>query len=308
MRKNRATRGESQILPAKGAEGAEMLLVPLESFRHRGRMNHRAFLVFVALFVSVLVATVGLAEPVPGPGEPPRPKATLWIIGDSTVKNNQAGFKGWGDFIAPLLPPQVVEVKNHAIGGRSSRSFMTEGRWDEVQKQLQPGDIVLMQFGHNDNGPLDKGKARASIKGNGDQSQVVTMEATQQQETVHSYGWYLRHYIAGAKAKGALPVVLSLVPRNMWKEGKFNRATTDFTAWAQAAAAQGGANFLDLNARIADVYDQEGAEKVGKDYFTTADHTHTTPAGAQLNARCVVDGLKALPSGAALTASTAAKK
>jgi lysophospholipase L1-like esterase len=214
---------------------------------------------------------------------------TVWLMGDSTVHNTHAGLAGWGDHFS--LPG--LKIVNKAMGGRSSRTFMTEGRWKDIEGQLQPGDLVLMQFGHNDNGPMDTGRARASIKGNGDEQKEVTLEATGKKETVHSYGWYLRQYIAGAKAKGATPVVLSLVPRNIWKDGKVVRATNDYTSWAKAAAEQGGAQFFDLNAAIADKYEAKGKAKI-KEFFTEKDHTHTNADGAKLNAATVTEGLEQL--------------
>jgi lysophospholipase L1-like esterase len=113
-------------------------------------------------------------------------------------------------------------------------------------------------------------------------------------ETVHTYGWYLRRYINDAKAKGATPIVLSPVPRNMWTEGRVNLAAKDYGKWAAEAAAGAGALFIDLNGLVARRYEAAGEEKVLEAYFTAADHTHTTKAGAELNAAAVVEGIKAL--------------
>ena len=151
-----------------------------------------------------------------------------------------------------------------------------------------------MQFGHNDGGPLTDGRARASIKGNGEETKEVENPATGKKETVHTYGWYLRKYITDAKAKGATPIVLSLIPRNMWKVGKVNRAANDYGKWAAEAARMEGALFIDLNEIVARHYEEIGEAKVMELYFTPADHTHTTPAGAQLNAACVVEGIQQL--------------
>lgn len=220
---------------------------------------------------------------------------TLWIIGDSTVKNNTRGLQGWGDPIAAYFDTTKINIKNRALGGRSSRTFQTEGLWDKVLSEMKSGDFVLIQFGHNDNGPLNTGRARASLHNNSDDTQEVVMEATGKTEVVYSYGWYLRKYIADAKAKGATPIILSLVPRNMWdSDGKtVNRATNDYTLWASQAAKQGGADFVDLNDIIADHYEALGQEKVKTEFFLE-DHTHTTPAGAKLNALSVVEGLERL--------------
>jgi rhamnogalacturonan acetylesterase len=222
---------------------------------------------------------------------------TLFIIGDSTVKNGSGagadGLWGWGDPIGEFFDKTKINVKNKALGGRSSRTYQSEGLWDKVLADLKPGDFVLMQFGHNDGGPLDKGRARASLHGVGEETQEVVMETTGKKEVVHTYGWYMRKYIADAKAKGATPIVLSPVPRNMWKDGKVARST-DYGKWAADAAKAGDAAFVDLNGIIADKYDPLGPEKVLAEYFTAADHTHTSVAGAKLNAACVIEGLKGL--------------
>lgn len=221
-------------------------------------------------------------------------KPTLYIIGDSTVKNGQGkgsdGLWGWGNFIGEYFDSTKINIENHAIGGRSSRTFITEGRWSRVLDSLKQGDFVLIQFGHNDGGPMDTGRARASIKGNGDETKEVTLEATGENEIVHSYGWYLRKYIKDAKAKGATPIILSPVPRNIWKDGTVARASEDYGKWASEAAKEGGAYFIDLNEIVAQRYEQEGEEKVKTAYFIE-DHTHTTKAGAKVNAAAVIEGV-----------------
>ncbi len=219
---------------------------------------------------------------------------TLFLIGDSTVKNGTRGLVGWGTPIAGRFDPTRIKVANHALGGRSSRSYLREGLWDKVLAELQPGDFVIMQFGHNDGGPFDEGRARASLKGNGDEVCEVVIKETGEPETVHSYGWYLRKYISDTKAKGATPIVCSLVPRNMWKDGRVNRAAGSYGRWAAEAAKQGGACFIDLNEIVSQRYEALGEEKVLAELFTAADHTHTTPAGAEVNADAVIEGIRGL--------------
>src|ERR1700760_3554792 len=109
-------------------------------------------------------------------------------------------------------------------------------------------------------------------------------------ETVHTYGWYMRKYVADIKAKGATAIICSPIPRNMFKDDKVLRANNDYGGWAQQIAATSGAYFIDLNAIIADQYDQLGPDKV-KDFFP-GDHTHTNEAGAKLNAAAVTTGLQ----------------
>ena len=220
------------------------------------------------------------------------PLPTLFIIGDSTVKNHTAGLEGWGDPIAAYFDKTKIVIQNDALGGRSSRTFLTEGLWDKTLAAMKPGDFVLMQFGHNDGGSPQT-SYRASLKGVGEQTQSVVNPRSGVTETIHTYGWYMRKYVTDARAKGAASIVLSPIPRNIWTaDGKVARNSNDYGLWASQAAKAGGAAFVDLNALIADKYDALGAEKV-KAYFP-GDHTHTSPAGAALNAACVVEGLKRL--------------
>ena len=252
------------------------------------------------LSILAILGCLGLYE-LPAAEQPPEKAAVpapsrpaLFLIGDSTVNTPTKGVAGWGTPLAALFDKTKVNVENRARGGRSSRTYYTEGLWDEVAASLKPGDFVLMQFGHNDGGPLTGGRARASIKGNGEETKAVEDQTTGKKELVHTYGWYLRKYITDAKSKGATPIVLSLIPRNMWTDGKVNRAANDYGKWAAEAAKMEGALFIDLNEIIARRYEEAGPEKVMELYFTPADHTHTTPAGAQLNAICVVEGIQKL--------------
>lgn len=227
------------------------------------------------------------------------PNPTLYLIGDSTVKTGrgtgEGGQWGWGQVIDRHFDEQKVRVVNQAIGGRSSRTFLTEGRWENVLKALKPGDFVMMQFGHNDGGQTFRGsRPRASIKGNGDETRDGVVEQTGKSETVHSYGWYLRRYIGDTQAKGATPIVLSPIPRNIWRDGKVARASQDYGRWARQAAEAHDAYFIDLNELVAQRYEADGSNVVGSDYFTPADHTHTSKRGAEVNAECVVQGLRAL--------------
>jgi lysophospholipase L1-like esterase len=224
---------------------------------------------------------------------------TLFLIGDSTVKNGSGqgadGLYGWGQFLGEFFDENKIKVANRARGGRSSRTFQTEGSWQEVLGGIRPGDFVMMQFGHNDGGPLDEGRARASIKGIGAESQVITNKQSGVVETVHSYGWYLRKYIADAKAAGATPIVLSPVPRNKWKSDRTVERAVDYGPWAATVAWQEQVRFIDLNELVAQHYEIVGPDPVRQDYFTAADHTHTTHRGARVNAEIVARAIAQLP-------------
>lgn len=225
---------------------------------------------------------------------------TFWIIGDSTVKVGTKGQRGWGDELAPFFDPAKVNVINRAIGGRSSRTFLTDGRWDAILRELRRGDVVIMQFGHNDASPINEEppvnastRARGVIRDNSDASVDVINILTGKPETVRSYGWYLRHFITTAKEKGASAIVCSPIPRKSWsKEGKINRSTDSWTLWAKQAAGQAGAQFIDLNEIIARAYESLGQAAVEPLFGDRG--THTSPAGAAFNAKAVVSGLNGL--------------
>ncbi len=218
---------------------------------------------------------------------------TLFIIGDSTVKNGTKGQMGWGDPLAAQFDGAKLAVVNRAIGGRSSRTFLTEGRWAKILEELKPGDFVLMQFGHNDSGALaDGNRARGSIRGTGEETREIDDLLTKQTEVVHTYGWYLRKYVRDAKTNGATAIVCSPIPRNIWKKNKVARASGDYGKWAAEVANSERELFLDLNELIAKRYETLGEEKVKELFF--GDHTHTSLEGARLNAALVAEGLREL--------------
>lgn len=225
-------------------------------------------------------------------------KPILYIIGDSTVKNGSGngagGLWGWGDFMYEQLDTTKISIKNFARGGRSSRTFITEGLWDNILPKVKPGDFVIMQFGHNDGGAVnDSSRARGTIRGTGDETEEIDNILTKKHEIVHSFGWYMKKYIADSKAKGATPIVCSLIPRNDWKDGKVLRASDSYGKWAAGAARTGGAFFIDLNEIISLHYEAVGQQEVTSKFFLN-EHTHTTEAGAKLNAASVAEGIKSL--------------
>lgn len=232
----------------------------------------------------------------PEPANPALP--TLFLVGDSTVRNGRGdganGQWGWGDELARFFDPAKINVVNRAIGGMSSRTFFMQGPWQKALYLVKPGDTVVMQFGHNDNGPLnDTSRARGTIKGTGDETETILNLLTGQREVVHSYGWYLRQYIREAKAHGAHPVVCAPIPRKQWKDGHIVRNQAGYGGWAAQVAHDEGVPFIDLGELIAERYDQMGPARVEPLY---ADHhTHTSLEGAKLNAGIVAKALAGLP-------------
>lgn len=255
---------------------------------------------------------------------------SLILIGDSTVRNGHGRGDqnqwGWGAPIADLFDPAKINVVNRAIGGLSSHSYISEGHWDLALGIIKSGDFVLIQWGHNDGGislpgttpvpdqglqpgttpqapppgaPPPAGAAprgpnvRGSLPGIGEETYDVTDPHTGRIETVHTYGWYLRKYIADVRAKGATPILCSLVPRKIWVDGHIRRNTDTYRGWAQQVAEQEHAGFVDLNKIIARRYDAMGPDTV--DTLFGDPHTHTDWAGAVINAEAVVSDLRDLP-------------
>jgi lysophospholipase L1-like esterase len=262
----------------------------------------------LAFTFSCLAATVFAAEtPAPRPGgrgpaeaalNPALP--TIWIAGDSTAAPGGPNSTGWGVPFPSYFDLTKVNIANRARGGRSSRTFIAEGAWDRLIEGVKAGDIVLIQFGHNDGGAINAEppesklplRARGSIKGLGEESEEIDNVVTKKREVVHTFGWYLRKMIADVKAKKATPILLSLTVRNIWQNGKVERGSGKYGEWSAAVAKAAGVPFIDLTTLVADEYDRRGEEAV-KSLFP-ADHTHTGVEGADLNASKVVAGLRAL--------------
>lgn len=162
---------------------------------------------------------------------------------------------------------------------------------------LKKGDFLLIQFGHNDSSPLnDEKRARGTIRGVGDETEEIDNLITKQHEVVHTYGWYLRRFIREAKDLGVTPILCSPVPRQKWADGKVVRSTTDgYAAWAREVAREEGVGFVELNDGVASRYEALGAEKVKLLYAD--EDTHTSMAGAVLNAAVVAEGLRNLSEG-----------
>ncbi len=241
----------------------------------------------------ILIASVFLIQ-----GRTKQPfKPTVYLVGDSTVKNGRGdgagGLWGWGNFINQYLDAAKINVENHALGGTSSRTFQDKGLWDAVVKKLQKGDFVLIQFGHNDDGPInDNFRARGTIKGIGSESEEIDNILTGKHETVYSYGWYLRKFVTDAKAKGAVPIIMSPIPRNKWIEGKVPKNDTSYGLWAKQIADEQDVTFVDLNTKMAQKMEILGAPKVTGSYFYERDHTHTSAKGAVLAASIIMDEIQ----------------
>lgn len=226
-------------------------------------------------------------------------KPVVFITGDSTVKNedsDSAGMWGWGSQAETIFDTERITVDNEAKAGRSTRTYLEEGRWERVYNSIQPGDFVLIQFGHNDIGDIDKGKARGTIACTADTSHVYRVNTGERayNEVVYSFGWYLRKFIDDVREKGGTPILVSLTPRNEWPDGKIERRNDTYGKWYREVASQTGVELVDLHNITADALDNMGQEKAAN-YFNH-DHTHTSLKGARLNARGIAQGLRAIGS------------
>ena len=220
----------------------------------------------------------------------------VMLIGDSTVKNGSGKGDndqwGWGTFFEQFFDTTRISVENHALGGRSSRTFITEGLWEKVLRGIHEGDYLFIQFGHNDGGPLNTGRARASLKGTGDESQWVIMERNGGHEEVFTYGHYMRLYIRQAKARGAIPVVLSHTPGNSWEGNRMLRNNDTYGKWSKEVADQEGVLYIDLNNLIAEKCEEMGKEKTGSLF---KDRVHTSYDGAILFGKILIEGIQSVP-------------
>ena len=243
-------------------------------------------------------------------------KPVVFITGDSTVKNadkDEKGMWGWGAVANTVFDESKIDIVNAAMAGRSCRSYLNEGRWERVYNSLKPGDFVLIQFGHNDIGAIDKPKYRAAIASGKDTCHVYRMQAAQEDvskqnvidqklksntqvgsyEVVYSFGWYLKKFIQDVREKGATPILVSLTPRNEWENGKIERRNDTYGKWYREVVEDTGVEFVDLHNITADFLDKKCGKKEKAMKYFNHDHTHTSLLGAKTNAQSIAKGLRA---------------
>jgi rhamnogalacturonan acetylesterase len=223
---------------------------------------------------------------------------TIFIVGDSTASNGPN--LGWGSHLGDCFDLTKVNVANRAIAGRSSRSYMDEGHWVSTLAEIKAGDFVLLQWGQNDGGDLGGAgsrNARGDLKGIGEETKDVpqtTGALAGTTETIHTFGWYNRKYIAEIRAKGATPMILSTTIRNVWKTDANGvlRVERDFgyDTPAQQIAAAEHIQFIDMGTVEADRLEAAGKDAVAP--LFPIDIVHTSPQGADLNAQSVAIALE----------------
>ncbi|GAA3783942.1 rhamnogalacturonan acetylesterase [Flavobacterium ginsengiterrae] len=232
----------------------------------------------------------------------------IYLIGDSTVadyslEENYQTKKfpqvGWGQVFQPFFQKdslklvknilgnaKEVKIDDRAKGGRSTRTFFQEGRWASVYKSLQKGDVVMMQFGHND----------------------ASVEKTERYVNIEGYKEFLRLFINQTKEKGAIPIVLTPVARNYpWKDGKLSNVHGDYPQAAIEVAKELNVKYIDLNELSMNFFSSKGQDYVTTNYFMNfesgkypafpegqKDNTHFQTEGGIEVARLVFEAMKKL--------------
>ncbi|WP_017167574.1 GDSL-type esterase/lipase family protein [Xanthomonas phaseoli] len=220
------------------------------------------------LLIAMLLLCTGIAHAAP---------QRIFIAGDSTAAEygaERAPQAGWGQLLQDWFDPAQWQVHNHAKGGRSTRSFIAEGRLDAIAKELQRGDVLLIQFGHND---------------------AKREDPTRYTDRTTDYVQFLRRYIATARDKGATPILITPAARLLYDFGALLDTHGRYTLAMQQLAAQDQVELIDLNASSSDWIRALG-EQAAKPYFLfvpeqgKADGTHFSRAGATAIACLVVQG------------------
>lgn len=221
-----------------------------------------------------IVLTINL-EVIYAQTEEPTKNITIYMIGNSTMadKPYKDGNpeKGWGQ-IFPLYFNDGIEIKNHAVNGRSTKSFIDEGRWDSVVSKIRSGDYVIMEFGHND---AKKDDPKRYADANTD------------------YKWNLEKIINEARQKGGIPVLATpIVRRRFDDKGVFYDVHGDYPKVVRELAQKMNVLLLDLHKKSEEYIIKLGEERskefylhIDADEYNSLpngliDDTHLSPCGA----------------------------
>ena len=200
----------------------------------------------------------------------------IFICGDSISASytpDKAPQAGWGQYLGEFLPR--AEIRNHAMPGRSTKSFIDEGRLDDVEKELESGDLMLIQFAHNDWNP--KPERFCEARG--------------------GYSENLRRFIATARARGAVPVLLTPICMRIWQDGELQPTHGDYPAAMRDVASETGAALIDMYAESFSLTRELGEEASKRLFLYTeakADDAHTSFEGARAFAKIIAQRLKEL--------------
>lgn len=210
----------------------------------------------------------------------------LYMIGDSTMANKtdlDYPERGWGQLL-PTFFDSTFKIENHAQNGRSTRSFIYEGRWDSVCNKLNAGDFVLIQFGHND--------------------EVLTKTKTY--TTPEEFKFNLKKFVIEAKKKGAKPILCTSVARRNFVDGVQTDTHGDYPGYLIQVAEEMKVPCIDMNEKSTKVLVELG-EEASLNLFLQIppgvykkvpegkiDNTHFSEKGAAEMAKLFVDGIKDL--------------
>jgi lysophospholipase L1-like esterase len=216
---------------------------------------------------------------------PKKNTVSVFLIGDSTMAEKQPDkFPeiGWGMKLQPFFAENVV-VKNYAVNGRSTKSFITEGRWQKVLDELKKGDYVFIQFGHND--------------------QKVT-DSTRYTNPYTAYRTNLIRYVTESRSKGGIPVLLTpVVRRDFNEQGTLLDTHGAYPEVMRSVAKELKVQLIDLQLKTEELVISYGPEKSKELYLWVGagdknypdgkqDNTHFSPKGAEAVARIVAGEIK----------------
>lgn len=207
---------------------------------------------------------------------------TIFIAGDSTVTDQQGEpYSGWGQMLPRFFGPDVA-VANHAWSGLALFSFQGGKRLEKILSQMKQGDYLFVQFGHNDQ--KDKSKDAGPFK---------------------RYKTNLKEFIAAARSKGGLPVLVTPMERRRFeRDGTQTSTLADYAEAVRQAGAEENVPVIDLNAMSLKLYEAlgpEGSKTAFVHYPANAfpgktealkDDTHHSSFGACELARCIIEGIK----------------
>ena len=236
----------------------------------------------------VALVTFGLLGLAPDP-------ITLFLVGDSTMAQKLVSRRpetGWGEALQQYFDVDRVRVVNLARNGRSTRSFVTEGRWEGLLEELQPGDYVFIQFGHNDE-KVDNPAVYA--------------------EAWTDYSANLRRFASEVRAKGGQPVLLTPVARRRFAaDGTVQDTHGAYPDAVRAVARSDSLPLIDMQSRSTALlreYGEDGSRRLFLHVDSSAHHpnypagvrddTHFSPLGAEVMARQVVQGIREVVPGLA---------
>lgn len=224
-----------------------------------------------------------------GSRESAQASPVIYFVGDSTMANkgaNDGTTDGWGQYVGSYLTASVV---NKAIGGRSARSYWNEGRFQEVANLVKSGDIVVIEFGHNDGGsPQSNDNMRSDCPGAG--TEVCTSDKTG--EKVYTFVFYVVQAAKLYTAKGATVILSSQTPNNLWETGNFVDGAPRFVGYQKTATAainSPSVTFVDHFQAVSNMYRKLGRDAVNA--FYPRDHTHTSPLGANAAAQAFIQAI-----------------